>query len=200
LADYLKLRDPSITPPCGYKYTDPETHLAMSAPTLAALITKVRRHRAANQLSVDPELSAVIEDAVCRQCPPNFVRNTPRKGQAPRENFDVRRSTVGVIKSTYLAIKRAEGYSLLMDFVSRMKVCRKCPENVKEPCCYSCYADMVFAPHVGKTYSEALKFFGVCNCDGTFLKVAMRLNAPGTFVGSEYPDECWKKLLQKEDV
>jgi len=205
----LKLARPTVTPPGGYWYYDPDLDTRFTENLLVDLVLLVSRTRKLNGLEVPPDFSAIVEDSICQRLPAELVSPVQEKktGARPAERVlphsplqtraPVFFSRTQLLRATSQIIRQRPALVSWDDAVERVKVCRRCPLNRREPGCYSCTLESVFRPAVGKLPpTEDFKYAGVCTADGTYLKALARV---AEFPEPElYPDFCWKKGTRQD--
>lgn len=59
--------DKSIVPPGGWKYFQKETNYWIEGQSFLHLLSKVRAHRQANQLPLEPHWMVEVEESICAQ-------------------------------------------------------------------------------------------------------------------------------------
>lgn len=195
---------PSITPRTGYVYTDPDTGVRFEESLHRTLVDTVARHRRANKLAVPPNLSDIIEDAICRMNPASFRTDRPVVAGSPASPpHPQQRGAVSLSAATAatLRVLRARTSPLVDSTVVRERaaICRACAENLREPCCYSCKVESVFSPIVGAKHRNlSTAMLGVCGADNTFTKAVVWVSGSRAFI-SVYPGACWKTTKEIED-
>ena len=218
----FQLAKPDVTPPGGYWYYDPDLETKYSEGLLATLVATVDRQRRINNLEVPPDLSNIIEDAICRKLPDELRKVRPAEppnpcsgppdgpfpSLSPTPSTKSNRTTViterVAIHRTLSILRRTTRLIPWDEAVPRTTVCRRCIHNVREPGCYSCKTESVFSPRVGKTPLGPFNFMGICDVDQSFLKATMRVDTPcfgvdtSSFGEGAYPPFCWKLFLEEE--
>lgn len=180
----------NVMPRGGWKYTDPLTGVHIEDNHLGAVLERVRRAWAANEVEPPPSWEEEIMDSMCQQNP------------------DLDCFEVGEIERTITmddiwrfaktAQKWLEGGCKWVDAEEsdrRAAICAQCPMNVVVHGCWGCRGAIKWlAERAGMppaTQSEdKLQSCKVCGC---YNKVAvhMPLNAMDV-TGLEFPEGCWK--------
>jgi len=190
---------PNITPRSGYAYTDPDTGVKFDEPVHRTLVSSVARHRRANKIPVPPDLSEIIEDAICKINPPSFRKPRPvpgplspsfppgttRSGLPPVSRATATNNTLKILK------KRSHPLADIAEVVRRARICLACGFNKAEPCCYSCFVEDIFNGVIGRHKKLQTQFVGLCAADMTFSKAVINVNFE--FDPSLYPEMCWKR-------
>jgi hypothetical protein len=188
------VKDPSVMPPGGWRYIQPETGFEFSASTLRVVVQKVTEHRKANGLPVgDPR--SEIEDFVCAQLPAGSDNCTHvlDGDYALKTHF-----TMDDVKRFIQAAVNALGSRGLADqetAEARAKTCAACPLNTSVSGCWRCkgLADWLFKLIGARTtaHDSRLNQCGVCGCS---LKAKIWLPqdvAQDVSKGYKFPSWCW---------
>ena len=69
----LQLINKNEVPNGGFRYAQAETNFTITAPTWNDLVTRVRKHRIANNLPIGLMFEREIENQLANVLPPNFV-------------------------------------------------------------------------------------------------------------------------------
>jgi len=186
--------DPSVMPPGGWRYVQPETDFEFSASTLRELVKRVRAHREANGLAVgDP--SADIQDFVCAQLPVGSENcsHVIKGDYALKTHF-----TMEDVKRFIQAAVAALGGRGLVDQPEaerRAALCASCPLNTTVKGCWRCrgLAEWLFKLIGARTTGHAsrLNQCGVCGCA---IKAKIWLPqdvAQKVSEGYTFPSWCW---------
>jgi hypothetical protein len=208
----LMLARPNVTPPGGFHYRDPDLDVEFEGQNVEHLAAQVARARQINRLPEVPDLAAVVEDVLCRNLPASLTRKVVPAGRAGAAGTGSSSLTPPSPQSQSAAVSESEAIQHTLKLlrraprliswnmaVPRASLCRSCPFNTMEPCCYGCKVESVFAVHVGSVRYRAgsdMSYAGVCAVDKTFCKAVMRVNDPKVFGAGGYPVHCWKLIKE----
>jgi hypothetical protein len=187
--------DPTVTPPGGWRYIQPETGLEFRDSTRRLLARKVAEHREANGIEVG-DVVGDIDDFVCANLPvgcDNCEPIYPNEDIALKQKFnidDVRR----FIESALAALGN-RGLVGQATADARAKICSTCPLNQDVSGCWWCrgLAEKLFTLIGARTtvHAARLKQCGVCGCS---LKAKIWLPqdvAQKVSEGYKFPSWCW---------
>ena len=193
----MRIIDTSVVPPGGWRYTQPETGFAFSSSTLRVLVSKVREHRAANNLPPgDPQ--ADIEAFVCAQLPVG-AESCQAEIEGDYSNIALKtKFTMDDVKRFIQAAVAALGDRGLTDEKtadSRAHICAACPLNMPVKGCWRCagLADWMFRLIGSRrtAHGSRLQQCGVCGCS---IKAKIWLPqdvAQKVSEGYKFPTWCW---------
>jgi len=188
------VKDPSVSPPGGWRYVQPETDFEFTASTLRVLVQKVTAHREANGIAIgDPR--ADIEDFVCAQLPVGSEDCT----HVLEGDYALKtRFTMEDVKRFLQAAASAlgsEGLVAQEEAERRASICAACPLNTSVSGCWRCkgLAEWLFRLIGARTTAHAsrLSQCGVCGCA---LKAKIWLPqsvARKVSEGYTFPSWCW---------
>jgi hypothetical protein len=196
----VKIADPAITPPGGWRYRQPETGFEFKAATLPALGRAVADHRKANGLQPGSPLDE-IQAFVCAQLPLGSEDCTAEAD--PTEVADIALKTdfsMEDVKRFLIAAKEALGQNKLVtqeEADRRAGICASCPLNQSVGGCWTCQglADWIFRIIGARVTAHAsrLKQCGSCGCN-IKAKVWLPLDvARKVSEGYKFPSWCWIK-------
>lgn len=197
----IKLKNRAVQPPVGWSYKDSDTNFLIEGGHFDQLVEMVSKHRAANGLSIAPNLPAIIEDAICRQIPAEMTN-------APMSDYPVshRPMTLSTVtNATKIALKawRRLGRHVVPKSKAneRAKLCTDCPENVMSSACLSCKGlSSWIREWLGRStpYDDSLY---VCRVCGVMSSAQIHLTRK-TFADysseaiiPKHPESCWKRKL-----
>lgn len=204
MADLLTLTRPNVTPPGGWRWTDPNTLAVLRADTLAELVKAAVAHRKANKLDPIPDLMAVVMDQICRQVPAslchatssNVVGSFRANPGAPGNTGNVARFSLSTsISKTLVLVRNNAGRVSQAEAEKRAGICVVCPMNTQEQVCYSCSVKSTMDQWLGGSRTTGVDHqLALCGIDGTFSKVSVHVKAePNQKKLGGYPDGCWKR-------
>jgi hypothetical protein len=188
------VKDPSVMPPGGWRYVQPETDFEFSASTLRGLVQKVTSHRETNGLPVgDPR--ADIEAFVCAQLPVGSEDCTHvlEGDYALKTHFtmeDVKRFLQAAVSAL-----GSEGLVVQEEAERRASICAACPLNTTVSGCWRCkgLAEWLFRLIGARTTAHAsrLNQCGVCGC-----AIKAKIWLPQSVArkvseGYTFPSWCW---------
>jgi hypothetical protein len=217
----LALRTSYITPPGGYRYYDADLDQMIAAVSLDALVREAAQMRKINGLPPVKDFAKVVEDYICSRLPVELTKQIdvvsvrgagspsslpspiPHGNDSPFPGLVLRESEC--VSRTMALLRRAKVWlhGHWAAAAPRIHTCRACAMNVREPCCYSCKIESVFAASSGivPPRTTDVSFMGVCAADLTFLKAVIPTDDPDAYEvypRRVYPRHCWK--LKKEII
>lgn len=189
------VKKPDVTANGNWRYTQPETGMKFTEIVYAVLLSKVIKHRKANNLPFD--LSS-FEDELCKQINDNSVCAEGMRGKpVPRP----KRTT---IDDAAAFISVAGEWMKGREFVPqeeaerRAEICAACPENQRVEGCSGC-RNLVgrLTQLLGrrKTKQDSkLQGCRVCGCSNVAqVHIPMEALSKGIKADMQFPDNCWKK-------
>jgi hypothetical protein len=190
----MHLKELSLAPPGGFRYTQPESGLTMTGLTLDALLKKVAQHRSNMGYPTPRRLSEEIEEAICRSLSPEDQTALCNNGIRARKSVswtsvrDFLVSAGSWLKSGEIVpVDEAE---------RRAAICVGCPLNVPLAGCGICQTTLGALREAvlkrGTSKDALLLACGVCGCDNK-TQVHAPIEALRAGTGHfKYPDWCWK--------
>jgi hypothetical protein len=188
------VKDTSLAPPGGWRYTQPETGFEFTASTLREVVRKVTAHREANGIAVgDP--SADIQDFVCAQLPigSEDCTHVIEGDYALKTHFtmeDVKRFVQAAV-----AALGSRGLVEQTEAERRAAICASCPLNTTIKGCWRCkgMAEWLFRLIGARrtAHGSRLNQCGVCGCA---IKAKIWLPqdvAQQVSEGYTFPSWCW---------
>lgn len=187
----------SLTPPGGYRYTQPETSHTMTASSFHVLVDRVVQHRKANNLPVPFNIDDAVEMYICHERPELCEeRGKVTAGSQPLTLGLAVRLTKTLIAAGKRRVEQGEADR-------RSEICSTCPDNVEPSGCTGCNKPMVkkaveFIVSGNKTaYDSSLKSCKHCGCFNA-AQVWIPLDALQSVISEgendNLPDHCWKKI------
>jgi hypothetical protein len=85
------LNDKNMVPPGGFRYTDPESKMLITAPSWRDLVLRVKSHKEANNFPIQLNIEDDIEAQLTALLPDNFTtdQNPVRSAEVPRTEWPV---------------------------------------------------------------------------------------------------------------
>jgi hypothetical protein len=185
----LKVLKKATTPPGGWRYVCVETGFPFYADNLQQLVDKVTAHLKANKREVAPNLSDIIENAVCHMMPEGICSE---EGKPRRFVGASRRSTPNIINAT---IRLKTGNVVNQSVASsRAAICAECSHNARTRGCPTCNGtnrnlrDMIGGRSTPVDYK-----LQVCDILGVFVNVLVWLKEPGVSTKGKVDagSKCW---------
>lgn len=175
-----------IVPPGGnYPYLVPETGVLIVSHSIAEAVERVSAHLRSNNLSVPPNLGALIEDYICRNVPPGFCF-----GDADGKPV-ARAVTLEGIKKATIALVTSTGRADPGVARKRIDICGGCEHNDRRMC-PSCIGLISWARRLVGTQCPRDEWLGVCSVDVTALAAKIHVDKVDG-ANKNYPDKCWVK-------
>ena len=204
----LKLKNRSVVPPGGYRFSDPQDDFFIAnAPTLEVLVRQATHHRRANGYPIPENFAEVVEDWLCRQIPMDMV--TGFEHIDPRNYRPHVLTFTAVQKATreILGAWRADGRRMASasEIEQRSKNCADCKMNSGKAACASCHGitswvmlwmGKINPPHADRLY--------VCAIDAVLNLAQVHLTAEAIgrtvkkFMLEKYSESCWKRKIVEE--
>jgi len=203
----LKLKEPQIVPPLGFRYHDEDLKYTFRGSCIQDLAKRCIVMRQANGLLTPPDFEAVIEDWLCRRLPEKMVYSDnpdePVITHPAITYFLVQGMTKHVIEAYRKAGRR---FTTSEEMSRRAAICMNCPQNRKHATCMNCdgLKDWVNS-NLGGRMKEAE---GLLVCDILAVFNSSHTRLPDDVIKeittikqlAMLPDECWRKqLVQGED-
>ena len=186
----LKIIAKDTTPPFGFRYVDPDTSFPFVADYLQQLVEKVRAHRQANKLAVPENLSDVVENFICHNCPPGICRSPDGEKYTGGRS----RESVENITNATLRVARSRQFVSKEEAERRAAICSSCSENSPRRHCGSCRGtNNIIKEILGNRSTQNDPHLGVCDSLGVFLKAFVHLAGKANSSKGELPDNCWLK-------
>lgn len=197
-----KLHNYTTVPNKGYRFLVPETNHLVEAPDWNELISRVRKHRVANGLSVPVGFRDDIEDWLCSQMPAGFCyqvdKNDP-KNLGGLSFEQVKQGTATLVDWFLGGKKKVEK----TEAEARTVTCSTCQYNQEPQGCSGCAKSSVHElvdkvvggeSHAGQA---TLKGCVVCGCS-LRAKVWIPLDIIQKHTTPErnalFPEWCWAKV------
>lgn len=191
----MKLADKSLSPPGGWKYTQPETGVLFTGVTYLQMRDKVFRHRRSNGLDVDPGWVERFEEDFCEQNRLVGTQWCPIEGATPKAErhlgvADIRR----FLNTAREAI--ASGGDVFVEQEEadrRAAICAACVNNAEIPGCFGCNGLRKLISKVRGSRTTAsedkLRHCTVCYCTNS-VKVWLKEEVIDS-TGLQFPPHCW---------
>lgn len=203
----LKLRRPDVEPPTGWLYTVEQTGFTIRAGDKASLVERVSKHMSANDLRVPANLPDVVEDWICRRCPPDMIVN-PANVKLDPTLRPVTESAVFAATQGYINAWRTLGRSVVTTAaaIERANVCLECSKNSSAASCANCTGIRQWAHGWIRTSLPMEKLLFVCSVTMSLNQIVVMLPAAAVRKGTHpetvpyHPEHCWKKLILNERV
>ncbi len=178
----MRFRFQRLVPPGGwYFYLVPETEAMFREPTLEGVRAVVVAHLKSNRLPVPEDLTARIEDYICRHVPPGFCDG---KSSGPR----ARTVTLAQIREKTAALVSAGGRVTPGEARLRLGICGQCKSNDRRVC-PSCVGLVGWCQRlVGRT-CPGDEWLGVCAVDAVALTA--KIHVAQVPADEAYPANCW---------
>tara|TARA_B110000438_G_scaffold62609_2_gene63090 strand:+ start:5613 stop:6206 length:594 start_codon:yes stop_codon:yes gene_type:complete len=196
----LKLNNSSHTPNGGFRYTQPESGVELSANSFEALMTKVREHRIANNYQIGINMEAEVEHEVCRNTVTDeWCREVVTEPAPKRHRIgDVLRFTKTLADKFLSAAKRITQE----EASSRAAVCAACPDNVPTHGCDGCGKGVVqdairrvsgagVTPHDDNL--KTCRWCGCFNAAQIWFPLEILQKNMSEKIRESLPQHCWKK-------
>jgi hypothetical protein len=202
--ELLKLKTIYEVPPGGFFWIDPVTKVESKAGDFDSLLRMARAHRLANKIEIPADFNAIIEDNICKRCPPNFVKDSPSKQTSYIATSDVIAKT-----QTLMRLAKTHGKMLCQpeEAALRSAICVQCPMNVRIMCptCNGVLDWMRTNWHLPALPLD--NRLVVCRHGHILNKAQVHLSAEiirsllPAATAALYPPTCWKRklVLEKPD-
>jgi hypothetical protein len=190
-----------MVPETGRRFPDPEKDRGKHYLSLPDLINDLTRHYQANGIPVPGNLSALVQDQLCRLLPPDKCHyDSP--GDKPVPTFHITGEQV-ITGTKSLVSWQLNGRPKVTLETSneRSAVCVRCPLNVHPAGCATCNSPLhaIVNSFVGSrqgAYDSSLYACAICGCS---LKALVQM--PQEVVREKLspeqeaalPDYCWQK-------
>lgn len=193
------LRDKSTAPPDFWRYKDPDTGHLTEGRTHHDWIEAARQHRTANNLPIPDNFTAIMEDQLCAQLPPELC-----EGSDPNRPWVDIRISLGDVGDAMrvFASFALSGFKFASqeEATRRARICVGCYNNINIQGCGACQQLGRFMTGTlaqRKTaHDESLKVCGVCHClNKAQVHVPLKDLAAkdSTEKQALYPVFCWQK-------
>jgi len=191
------IRDLTVGPPGGWRYTQKETNHTMTGITWQSLVNKVAQHRNNNSLPFDEGLANEIEAQMCENMSTEDRMNYCDTGARLVTSISWRQ-VESFLKTAGSFI--ASGGQLVpqSEAERRASICAQCPLNVGMHGCGVCRAtvDAFRATILQRSTSQdaGLQNCGVCGCENkTQVHIPIETLRAGTGYLDYSPNpNCWK--------
>lgn len=147
-----KLKNPSVVPPTGYVYTQPETGARLNGNGMRETTMLMIRHREANGLprATFDECDEDLQTQICKTLGPQWCDHAERWG------FNMSFDTIAAGSRTLFALAKArltggDAYVSQAEAERRAAICAKCFLNQRSPGCFSCATVNVMQQLVSET-------------------------------------------------
>lgn len=205
----LKLKRRDVVPPGGFKYFQAETKFWITSPTYPDLISRIRKHRASNNLPVGLRFLEEIEDQICQTLPPDWIDRDDPVHRA-RAGFAV--DFMNVLSGTGLLVEwfltgRKKVEQTEAD--RRANICSSCFYNQPIQGCTSCN-DGVLRDVVNKIvggsvtqYDNHLRACKLCACSlkaKVWLPLELLVKRSSAELQEALPDWCWIKIPKEQNA
>ena len=208
----FKLKDPSLVPPGGFAYRQPETGAIIDGQSLRDTAILVEKHRKANGLdrATFQESLDDVQHQICLRVPGSFcVNSDPDKIRFTFSWDAIKAGTITLAAWAEVAIRNGNPYVDQAEAERRASICSTCFANSKTEGCVTCgFMDSV-RDLISKTCSDKstskdsdINACGVCGC---LIKCKVHLKeeilAPGITdkQAAMYADipRCWMAQIKK---
>jgi len=155
----LRFAKKNVTPPGSYRYQDPDTNQYFEAPHMMKLASDVRKHRTANKLELPDDLSAVIEDWMCRHLPSGICRDEHGRMASSGIHYYTAETSVRQTSIAVRIMRAAKRNPVkIEDAENRAILCVACEYNLPMAGCMSCRGvkDIIDGMRHGKNTSQDL--------------------------------------------
>lgn len=188
----LRLKEYTTEPPGGWTYRDPDLKIVIRGGGFNGLLQTIRQLRSVNHLTIPDNLTAIVEDYICRHTDRSFVAN-------PDENFLGMVTRQAMLAAADRVIRTIGG----REQPERAVTCTKCPFNVATVCMTCDGFDSFFESRFPQLPLCRVATVHVCQVDALPGMVTVNANleqlrsalVPRTM----YPDHCWKKEPPHDD-
>ncbi len=194
-----RLRDTTLVPPGGFRYTDPDTGFTTSASTHYDWVANSKAHRQANNLPLPLDFQARVEDQLCGIIPPEYCDREPGDVKWVDTKFGWNDFIEGMKVFGRWALEDAPLVQQ-EEADRRAAICTSCPLNVDVSGCSTCHKlASAITGAVAKrvsAHNDYLRACAICRC-ALKAMVWMPLDLLMTNETSERqdlrPDFCWLK-------
>lgn len=193
----LRLINKSRGPADGWRYQDKDTGFTVKASSWSILVKKVKDHRVANQLPVDPRLEEDIEAYMCAEVP-DSCGDGPEPEKASVGIAEVISLTQTLAESFFKGGKRVDQ----AEADRRAEICANCEFNVDASGCRPCHSKTVESllhrlagPNRTK-HESFLKSCFHCGCFNSvqvWFPLEILQKNQREKVKKALPNNCWKK-------
>lgn len=187
----LKLFNPSVCPPNGFRYVFPQDGWVDHAWDYATWFQQAKDHARANNLR-EPNVDD-LEEQLCLTLPPGWCNYDDPNRPRPNTELDWNDVLRGVDAYSQYVLK---GFAQVDkdEADRRALICSRCYLNVNISGCSACraVADKL-ASQFNSKYDYALKYCAACKCT---LRAKVHfpldiLDREGAEVKQLYPEHCW---------
>lgn len=191
------LAEKSLSPPGGWKYTQPESGKFFSGISYRQLFELVAAHRRGNNYDVAPGWEQRFEEEFCQQNQLVGTQWCPLQNQDPKPErslglSDVRRFLYSVQEAV---VKKGDIFVSQEEAENRAATCASCINNATVPGCFGCNGlrNLVDKLRGNRhtSHDERLRHCTVCGCTNS-VKVWLKESVIDSS-GLEFPDHCWLK-------
>lgn len=191
----LKLANPNICPPDGFRYVFPSDGWVAHSWTYTDWIQAALNHLTANNLPIPEDLPAVMEYQLCLTLEPGWCSYDDANRSRPNTVMGWN-DVMGGIATFSSWIASGMRYVQPGEAERRALICSRCYLNVNVSGCAACHKAVAEITKDRSTkYDFALKACGVCRC---LLKAKVWfpldvLQKENDNVQEQYPGFCWLK-------
>jgi len=183
----LKYKVRNVVPPGNrYFYTVSETDTGFEHSVQSQLELMVQEHLVVNKLPVPADLSALIEDYICRHVPESFCFGED-EGR-PRARV-VTIFTVKDATQRLFAVNRKFVEQVVAN--RRASVCAQCTRNVLGACSSCTGLPSWVAGLLERRLTPLDKSLGLCYIDGSMLTAKVFAAASQVSQPDGHPENCW---------
>lgn len=130
-----KPTDTVVTPPGGWRYTEPQTGVRFEHTNYRAFLAMIFRHREANRLFTGSGWADEVMDSVCRQNP-SIPCHDDEKPERRMDASDVRRFAISL--NNFIGADSDKRWVSQEEAERRAAICVNCPHNVVVNGCWGC--------------------------------------------------------------
>lgn len=197
----LRLKDRSLVPPGGFRYTQPESGRLITASSLPNLFVAVKEHRAANHYPIGPTFETEVEDGVCRAVPDSCTEVPASKTAKVMGLADVLRLTALLGESLIRGRNPVEQ----SEAERRASICVGCADNQVPEGCAPCQSNRIESAIIAITGARAtsrdalLQSCRHCGCFNraqVWIPLDLLLRHSDPSIQPNLPSHCWKKETQ----
>lgn len=190
-----------IVPETGRRFPDPEKDRGKHYLSLPDLLNDLTRHYIANSIPVPGDLSALVQDQLCRLLPPDRCKyDSPTDKPIPRFHITGDMVINGTRNLVSWQLKGRPKVSVEKSN-ERAAICVRCPLNVSPAGCHTCNSPLhaIVNSFVGNrqgAYDSALYACAICGCSLKAL-IQMPQETIAEHLSQEQsdalPEYCWQK-------
>lgn len=193
-----------ITPPGGWRFTDPTTGFTSVGITFQQLVQRVAVLRQNNNITTVGSLSEEIEEAICNAMPPEDQAVWCDMGMRPPPQSVDWQQVQQFLNTAKEFVKEGAPLVTQDEAERRAAICVTCPYNVVMSGCATCrVAVAALRDHILKVSTskdEQLQSCGVCGCDNrTQAHIPLEILKAGEPRPLRFPEWCWKAVANKSE-